>query len=150
MDEWVVGVIAAGSAVAGSIVTGWFTRSAGTRQAEAARHAGDRQADALLATVQASLDEQRRARAQDIRRQVYVQLIQVGQMPRGSARERREAEQRAQEVLSLIHLEGPSEVVAAAGAFVTGMAEAWDEHDLWVAERPFLLAARRALDIADE
>ncbi|MGW6459925.1 hypothetical protein ACWF94_29025 [Streptomyces sp. NPDC055078] len=60
MSQWGIALIAAGSAVAGGAVTGWFTRSAGHRQAEAARHAGDRQADALLATVQATLDEQRR------------------------------------------------------------------------------------------
>jgi hypothetical protein len=65
MGELGVALIAAGSAVAGSVVTGWFTRSAGQRQAAAAQHAGDRQADALLQTVRAlsrHLQQPRQAR----------------------------------------------------------------------------------------
>jgi hypothetical protein len=61
MNELWVALIAAGAAIAGGAVTGWFTRSAGVRQAEAARHAGDRQADALLHTVQETLEQQKRA-----------------------------------------------------------------------------------------
>jgi hypothetical protein len=79
MSDLEIALIAAGSALAGSIVTGWFTRSAGHRQADAARHAGNRQADALLHTVQATLDEQRRSQAEDRRRQAYVGLLQAAE-----------------------------------------------------------------------
>ncbi|MFD9398355.1 hypothetical protein ACFWA4_05980 [Streptomyces sp. NPDC060011] len=77
MSEWGIALIAAGSAVAGSIVTGWYTRSAGLRQAEAAKHAGDRQADALLRTVQDTLVEQRRARLEESRRDTYVEFLKA-------------------------------------------------------------------------
>ncbi|AEW95467.1 hypothetical protein SCATT_30960 [Streptantibioticus cattleyicolor NRRL 8057 = DSM 46488] len=69
MGEWGVALIAAGSALAGSLITGWFTGRAGSSQAAAARHAGDRQADALLDTVRATLGEQRTIRLLDLRRQ---------------------------------------------------------------------------------
>ncbi|MFI6334150.1 hypothetical protein [Streptomyces sp. NPDC050535] len=75
MSELTIALVAAGSAVAGAAVGGWFARSAGLRQAEAAKHAGDRQADALLHTVQASLDEQRRARVEDRRRTAYSEFL---------------------------------------------------------------------------
>ncbi|MEQ6028250.1 hypothetical protein SOM70_37500 [Streptomyces salinarius] len=84
MSEWGIALIAAGSAVAGSIVTGWFTRSAGYRQAEAARHAGNRQADALITTVRATLDEQRTAREVSQRREVYIQFLQAAETVRSA------------------------------------------------------------------
>ncbi|MEU6705766.1 hypothetical protein [Streptomyces wuyuanensis] len=111
MSEWGVALIAAGSAVAGSAVTGWFTRSAGRRQAEAARHAGERQADALLHTVQATLDEQRRVRIEDRRRRIYVDLLHATQcividrVPHQSADVARH--------LTVVTLEGPPEVALA-------------------------------------
>ncbi|MFF3947401.1 hypothetical protein ACFYYN_21580 [Streptomyces sp. NPDC001902] len=77
MSEWGIALIVAGSALAGSLITGWLTKNAGRRQAEAARHAGDRQADALLHTVQASLNEQRRARIEDQRRQAYTAFLKA-------------------------------------------------------------------------
>ncbi|MFF5933182.1 hypothetical protein [Streptomyces sp. NPDC012508] len=63
MSEWGIALIAAGSAILGSITTGFFAWKAGHRQAAAAETAGQAQAAALIATVQATLDEQRRARA---------------------------------------------------------------------------------------
>jgi formiminotetrahydrofolate cyclodeaminase len=157
MSEWGIALIAAGSAVAGSIATGWFTRNAGHRQAAAAEHAGNRQAEALIATVQATLDEQRRARRMDQRRQVYLRFITVGQMPRSTPEERRDADQCMEEAMSLIHLEGPPDVVAAAQMFVTTLewalsaervADAEEFKELvWPHENRFLQAARTALGI---
>lgn len=75
MNEWGIALIAGGSAILGSSVTGWFAWKAGHRQAAAAETAGHAQAAALISTVQATLDEQRRARASDRRRQVYAQFV---------------------------------------------------------------------------
>ncbi|MGW2016765.1 hypothetical protein [Streptomyces sp. NPDC001927] len=77
MSEWGIALIAAGSAILGSVTTGFFAWKAGHRQAAAAEAAGNAQANALIATVQATLDEQRRTRAVDQRRQVYVQLLEI-------------------------------------------------------------------------
>lgn len=117
MSEWGIALIAAGSAVAGSIVTGWFTKAAGTRQAAAARHAGDRQADALMATVQATLDEQRRSRALDLRRQIYLQFVEAADLPRRNREERGICATRMEAALTAIDLEGPESVRAAAHAY---------------------------------
>lgn len=75
MSEWGIALIAAGSAILGSIVTGFFAWKAGHRQAAAAEAAGRAQAGALISTVEATLDEQRRARAADRRRQVYARFL---------------------------------------------------------------------------
>jgi len=75
MSELATTLIAAGSATAGGIVTGWYTRSAGIRQAAAARHAGERQADALLASVRMTLQGEAAQRALALRRQVYADFL---------------------------------------------------------------------------
>ncbi|MGW1616511.1 hypothetical protein ACWCQZ_45165 [Streptomyces sp. NPDC002285] len=90
MSDWGVALIAAGSAIAGSAVTGWLTRSAGLRQAAAARlageeqaaaarHAGERQADAVLKTVHQTLESQARVQQLAIKRDVYVAFLQAAQ-----------------------------------------------------------------------
>ncbi|MFD3836861.1 hypothetical protein ACFWWC_11440 [Streptomyces sp. NPDC058642] len=113
MNDLEIALIAAGSALAGSIVTGWFTRSAGHRQADAARHAGNRQADALLHTVQATLDEQRRSQAEERRRQAYVGLLQAAE--KIALLGQRGAEERAAllRASTLVSLEGPNAVALA-------------------------------------
>ncbi|MFI8323825.1 hypothetical protein [Streptomyces sp. NPDC085529] len=52
---------------------------AAQRQAAAAEAAGRAQAQALISTVQATLDEQRRTRAAEQRRQVYVEFLDAAQ-----------------------------------------------------------------------
>ncbi|MFH8991423.1 hypothetical protein [Streptomyces sp. NPDC017940] len=90
MSEWGVALIAAGSAIAGSVVTGWLTRSAGLRQASAAhlageeqaaavRHAGEKQAEAVLKTVQQTLEAQARNQQIDAKREAYVAFLQAAQ-----------------------------------------------------------------------
>lgn len=112
MNELWVGGIGAAAAVAGAVVGGWLTRSAGIRQAEAARHAGDRQADALLETMRSTLDEQRRVRAEDRRRQAYVEFLRLTDaVSRAPSDELQAAVDRAWEELVI---EGPDEVVRAA------------------------------------
>ncbi|WP_406053944.1 hypothetical protein OG462_42865 [Streptomyces sp. NBC_01077] len=75
MSEWGIALIAAGSAILGSITTGFFAWKAGHRQAAAAEAPGQAQAGALISTVQATLDGQRRVRSVDRRYQVCVQYL---------------------------------------------------------------------------
>ncbi|MEU9994199.1 hypothetical protein [Streptomyces sp. NPDC050848] len=140
MSEWGIALIAAGSAILGSITTGFFAWKAGHRQAAAAEAAGQAQANALIATVQATLDEQRRTRAVDQRRQVYVQLLEVRDRQidgRGAfaARGSSSTSEDVRAALSLVELEGPDYVAAAAHAYV----------DLG-ARAAYIEAVRRALD----
>ncbi|RBM12659.1 hypothetical protein [Streptomyces sp. PT12] len=150
MGEWGVALIAAGSALAGSLVTGWFSRAAGSRQAEAARHAGDRQADALLETVRMTLGEQRDARVQDVRRQTYVRFLEAAE---GAILARRTGEGQASaraalhQALAAVDLEGPDAVAAAARGFVSGLRADEAPGDLGRARETFAEAARAALHI---
>ncbi|MWA15439.1 hypothetical protein E5671_40735 [Streptomyces sp. BA2] len=145
-------MIAAGSAVAGSIVTGWFTRSAGQRQAAAARHAGDRQADALLATVQATLDDQRRARAIDRRRQVYLEFTEAAHQVFVQGRTTPEHVARLTHMSWAVGLVGPRSVDDAADALcqevssLTGESLSFDEDRVASLYFAFQESARRALD----
>ncbi|MFI6005717.1 hypothetical protein ACIA98_35885 [Streptomyces sp. NPDC051366] len=115
MSEWGIALIAAGSAVAGSIATDWFALTPGRRQAVAAEHAGNRQADALVATVQATLDEQRRTRTIEQRRHVYLELLSPGS-DRQDNLERLEGT-RLLSALSMVEFGGPEAVTLAAGAY---------------------------------
>ncbi|MEV0445165.1 hypothetical protein AB0I84_23295 [Streptomyces spectabilis] len=56
-------------------MSGWFARGAGLRQAVSAQRAGQQQAQALLDSVQQTLNEQRRQIALDIKRRVHAQLL---------------------------------------------------------------------------
>ncbi|MGW3913185.1 hypothetical protein ACWEBX_16960 [Streptomyces sp. NPDC005070] len=126
MSEWGVALIAAGSAVAGSIVTGWYTRSAGLRQAEAAKHAGERQADALLHTVQATLDEQRRARIDERRRQVYIEFLDVAEsIERGNFSDVSPIVR----ALAAISLEGPESVLEGVEQVVDSFSQAHEARE---------------------
>ncbi|OEV05195.1 hypothetical protein [Streptomyces oceani] len=151
MTEWGVALLAAGSALAGSLVTGWFARSAGNRQAEAARHAGDRQADALLDTVRTTLQDQRDVRLLDLRRQTYAAFLEAAEAvllthrtgEGGSAD--RSALQRA---LATVLLEGPEEVADAARVLVTALGTGRAPDELVAAREDFLHRAREALNSA--
>lgn len=118
MSELGITLIASGSAIAGGIVTGWYTRSAGIRQAAAARHAGDRQADALLASVRMTLQGDAAQRALALRRQVYAEFLGAAEariLAERSGRGQVDDEVLLQRALGGVVLEGPPEVVAAAG-----------------------------------
>ncbi|MGT2531170.1 hypothetical protein ACU4GG_32035 [Streptomyces nojiriensis] len=123
MSDWGIALIAAGAAIAGSITTGFFAWIAAHRQARAAEYAGHAQANALMATVTASLNEQRRTRLLDNRRQTYAQylhalhemtLIAEGSTP-GSALETVRAQ--FLQARTLLELTGPALVVEAAHAY---------------------------------
>ncbi|MGW8378378.1 hypothetical protein [Streptomyces sp. ODS28] len=112
MNDWATALIAAGSAIAGSVVTGWYTRSAGFRQAAAARHAGDRQADAVLESVRMTLRAEADQRALALRRQTYADFLAAAEakIRRGQA----DDDVALQRALGGVLLEGPAEATAAA------------------------------------
>ncbi|OKJ48656.1 hypothetical protein AMK27_38165 [Streptomyces sp. CB02009] len=115
MNEWGIALIAAGAAILGSAVTGFFAWKAGHRQAAAAETAGQAQAAALISTVQATLDEQRRARADERRRETYAAFLTAAdqwqkERPIGDGKEVFAA-------FGLIEIEGPHEVIVAAGLY---------------------------------
>ncbi|WP_159107700.1 hypothetical protein [Streptomyces ardesiacus] len=126
MGDLEIALIAAGAALAGSALTGWFTVLAGNRQADAAKHAGDKQADAVLVTVQQTLDDQRAARQQDARRTAYATFLAAAELradelgPGGRfvlAGARRQGQDAAADLdvaFGLVEIEGPSSVFAEA------------------------------------
>ncbi|MGW0860579.1 hypothetical protein [Streptomyces sp. NPDC002690] len=134
MSEWGVALIAAGSAIAGSAVTGWFTRSAGLRQASAARmageeqaaaarHAGEKQAEAIVATVHQTLESQVRGQQLSIKRDAYVTFLQAAhalaedrKRDRGALDEALFAE--AKRAYQVLWLEGTNAVTAHAQFFM--------------------------------
>ncbi len=152
MSEWEIAltaaVIAALSAIAGSLVTGWFARSAGILQAQAAQHAGDRQADAVQETVRLTLQQQYSVHALDTRRQAYVRFLdavetavaaeQGGQGQAGD----RAALQRAN---AEVTLEGPEAVAGAAGEIAGLLLRHRRPDDLESAKLRFVAAAQVAL-----
>ncbi|MEW1798654.1 hypothetical protein ACIGO7_11890 [Streptomyces virginiae] len=100
--------------MAGSIATGWFTRSAGRRQADAARHSGDRQADAVLDTVRVTLEEQRRIRIEDRRRNAYSEFLMAAQTTAFADRDGRVDLALLPSAFAQVEIEGPAVVTAAA------------------------------------
>lgn len=147
MDEaWVIALISAGAALAGSGITGWFARTAGARQAEAARYAGSRQADALLKTVRMQLEEQRAGRMLDSRRQVYLDFISATTPSFGAARGSSTDDSRLtrRQAFGAVQLEGPEEVVRAAGDVLQSL-QTGSPDDQDRARQKFIDAARDAL-----
>jgi hypothetical protein len=151
MSEWAIALIAAGAAIGGSAVTGWYTRGAGIKQAEAARHAGDRQADALLDTVRMTLHEQAAVRVLDLRRQTYVRFLESAEVAIvanrtgiGSPQTDAAALQRA---LVGVTLEGPAEVARAAREVLDRLRRHGPPDDLERAKADFISAAQTALNL---
>lgn len=165
VEDWGVALIAAGAAVAGSVVTGWFTRSTGVRQAEAARHAGEeqaaaarhageQQAHALLRSVQATLSDQRAMRRLDLRRQAYVAFLVVAERlveaRRSGVGISRPLMSEARHAMYVVTLQGPTEVSSAASLVVESAlrsvgGRAGGLEDMQAAVRDFLFAAQDAL-----
>ncbi|MBY8869216.1 hypothetical protein [Streptomyces sennicomposti] len=152
MSEWGIALIAAGAAIAGSVVTGWYSRSAGIRQADAARHAGDRQAEALLESVRMTVRGEAEQRALAVRRQVYAGFLGVAEARVLAERTGRGGDQGdavlLQRALGEVVLEGPSDVAAAAARLVDALRRHEPPDDLNRAKLAFVTEARRALDTA--
>ncbi|MEV7167407.1 hypothetical protein AB0N60_35580 [Streptomyces microflavus] len=137
MGDLGIALIASGAALAGSALTGWFTIAAGRRQAAAARYAGDEQARAVIDTVNRTLDEQRAARVEDARRQVYTQFLMAFNealhllKPRNPGSARRNGLEKVNTLYSLVDLEGPEDVRVAASAMrqtLLDLAETLDDY----------------------
>ncbi|KIZ19693.1 hypothetical protein SNA_00450 [Streptomyces natalensis ATCC 27448] len=148
MSEWGVALIAAGSAIAGSVVTGWYSRSAGIRQAEAARHAGDRQADALVESVRLTTQAEARQRSLALRRQTYVEFLGAAEariLTDRTGRGASDDEALLQRALSGVALEGPPEIAAAAHHLVDCLRRHEPPDDLQHAKQAFVSAAQECL-----
>jgi hypothetical protein len=153
MSEWAIALIAAGSAIGGSAVTGWYTRGAGIKQAEAARHAGDRQADALLDTVRMTLHEAAAVRVLDLRRQTYGRFLEAAEAAIvanrtgiGSGLGPASDAANLQHASVGVTLEGPAEVSHAARELLDRLRRHGPPDDLEHAKADFISAAQTALD----
>ncbi|MER7805123.1 hypothetical protein ABTX71_32945 [Streptomyces parvulus] len=147
MSEWGIALIAAGSAIAGSVVTGWYTRSAGIRQAAAARHAGDRQADALLESVHMTLRADSSHRKLALRRQIYADFLGAAETRILTERNGRgQADDAAvlQRALSGVLLEGPPEAAAAAQHLVDCLRRHVKPDELTHAKQEFVSVAQES------
>ncbi|MEU6173631.1 hypothetical protein ABZ832_17130 [Streptantibioticus parmotrematis] len=148
MSELGIALIAAASAVAGSAVTGWYTRNAGVQQAEAARHAGDRQADALLETVRMTMREEERVRVLAQRRQIYVRFVQAAEartLCERTGQGDNDIDAVLQRAFGEVVMEGPTEVAAAARHFIEALRRHGDLGDLEAAKAAFVSAAQGAV-----
>ncbi|WP_425825489.1 hypothetical protein [Streptomyces fractus] len=152
MSDWGVALIAAGSAIAGSVVTGWYGRSAGIRQADASRHAGDRQADALLTSVRMTLGADERRSAREARRATYAEFLAAAET--GIVAERTglgtpEDAPRLHRALSAVTLEGPPTVAEAARQVVDSLRRHVRQDELREKKEAFIEVAREDLNRAD-
>lgn len=150
MSEWGIALIAAGSAIAGSIVTGWYSRSSGIRQAEAARHAGDRQADALVESVRLTIQAEARQRELALRRQTYAEFLGAAEariLTERTGRGTSDDEALLQRALGGVALEGSPEVAAAAHHLVACLRRHEALDDLQRAKLAFVSAAQECLDV---
>ncbi len=150
MSDWGVALIAAGSAIAGSVVTGWLTRRAGLRQAAAAqlageeqaaaaRHAGEQQAEAVLKTVQQTLEAQARAQRLEAKREVYVAFLQAAQaLVEDRKRDRGALDEvllsEAQRTYQVLRLDGPNNVAAKAHYLMQAIVDSLDDPSVGTAE----------------
>ncbi|MFF3786616.1 hypothetical protein [Streptomyces sp. NPDC001933] len=169
MDELLVALVAAGAALAGSAVTGFFAVRAAERQAGATRDAAQRQADAAWASAQRQADAawasaQRQADAQlevlreghqaqeiskrrELRRQAYVEFLnRVDQLVAAPTTDQRAASgiatefhDRVEQALNIVRLEGPAYVIPSAEEVARRPGDAAKRDS-------FLEAAREALN----
>ncbi|MGX2996438.1 hypothetical protein JNUCC64_19550 [Streptomyces sp. JNUCC 64] len=145
MGDWGIALIAAGAALAGSVVTGWYARGAGLRQAEAARHAGDRQADAVLESVRMTLRAEAEHRESALRRQVYAEFLGAAEarlLAERTGRGGADGDVALQRALGGVLLEGPSEVADAARHLVDGLRRHERPDELQRAKLAFVSVAR--------
>ena len=149
MGEVGVALIAAGAAVAGSLVTGWFSRSAGIKQAQAARDSGGRQADALLDSVRMTVEAEARQRSLSLRRQVYADFLGAAEatvLAERAGRGQPDDPARLQAAYGAVVLEGPTEVAAAARHLLDGLRRHGTPDELDQAKRAFISAAQDGLN----
>lgn len=147
MSQWGY-VITAGAAIAGSAVGGWFSRSSGIRQAEASRHAAERQAAALLESVQLTVQAEAAQRSLTQRRQTYAEFLGAAEtriLTERNGRGHPDDEALLQRALGAVLLEGPSEVVAAGQDLVNRLRRHETPDELNRAKLAFVATAQEAL-----
>ncbi|MFJ1827442.1 hypothetical protein [Streptomyces sp. NPDC088178] len=128
-SEWVSALIGAGAAVVGGIVTGWFSRAAGFRQAEAAVEAANRQVEALLETTQGSLLAASAAAKRQEQREAYLALLNAvdrsldlnskvtqGQLDHQTIEKMEEVTNQVRAAVTVVDVVGPDAVREAAEA----------------------------------
>ncbi|MEU1281599.1 hypothetical protein [Streptomyces sp. NPDC005805] len=148
MNELMVAAVAAGAAVVASAVTGWFTRSAGERQAEAARRAGERQAEALLESVRVTLRGEATGRILEARRQTYTQFLGAAEtriLTERTGRGQAGDDALLERALGGVLLEGPDGPAAAAQDLVDRLRRRATPDELRQAKLAFVAAAQEAL-----
>ncbi|MFE7553583.1 hypothetical protein [Streptomyces gardneri] len=150
MSDWGIALIAAGSAIAGSIAAGYFAWKAGHRQAAAAEAAGQAQADALISSVQDTLGEQRHVRAEERRRRIYLEvLLRLRDYQLDCSAENAARALKACEELSLEDSEYEYVYTAAvqyAQAAIGSRVESAGQQEIHQARQAYLAAVRRALN----
>lgn len=132
MAEWGIALIAACSALAASLITGWLTRSA------------------ALESVRMTLQDQRAVRVLDSRRQAYrsyltaanavIVTLRTGEGTGG-------ADAVLQQTFDAVLLEGPAEVVRAAEELLASLRDrdGRSPDDRERVRQAFISAAQRAL-----
>ncbi|MDT0266519.1 hypothetical protein RM844_09440 [Streptomyces sp. DSM 44915] len=139
MTEWGVALIAAGSALLASLISGFFARSAGRRQASA-----------MLETVRITVEQQRQERALAARRATYLRFLDAAETvllarrAGGGTAEDRAALQRA---MGAVQLEGPA--ASEAGALLEALRQQRGPDELERARFAFITAAREGLRAAE-
>ncbi|MFK4071854.1 hypothetical protein [Streptomyces sp. NPDC029674] len=130
MSDWGIALIAAGSAVLGSITTGWFTRSAG------------------IHSVQATLNDQRIARTLDRRRQTYARFLEAAQIIDQHSGGNAEQVAELNHAMAMVLLEGPSEVSGPMSEYylaLSAVLNGAEPPDLRDRHMEFIQAAKAAL-----
>ncbi|MET8826504.1 hypothetical protein ABZX40_28255 [Streptomyces sp. NPDC004610] len=148
MSELAVALVAAGAALAGSVVTGWYARNAGIRQAEAARQAGERQAEALLESVRMTVRGADLQRAVALRRQIYAEFLGAAEariLVERTGRATGDEQGPLQRAYAGVVLEGPEQVAAAAQELLESLRRHETQDDLHRAKTAFVGEAKRAV-----
>ncbi|MBO0819496.1 MAG: hypothetical protein J2P26_01450 [Nocardiopsaceae bacterium] len=140
---WITALISALSAVVGGGLTGWFTRAAGVRQA-----------DAALETARMTLQRQRAERVRDARWRVYLDFIAAADavITAGRGEGSKEARAGLRRAFGAVQLEGQTEPARTAGYLLDCLrgaaGQSLDDRDR--ARQEFIDAARDALASAWE
>jgi hypothetical protein len=136
-DAWITALISALAAVAGGGITGWFTRAAGARQA-----------DAALATARMTFEQQRAERVLASRRQAYLDFLAAADDVIAAGRETAQGSRAAlRRAAGAVQLEGQGEPIRTAEYLLDclrgAVGQSLDDRDH--ARQEFIAAARDAL-----
>ena len=148
MSEWVIALITGGTAVVAGAVGGWFSRSSGVKQADAARHAAEQQAEALLESVRITVRAEAAQRALDRRRHTYAAFLGAAEtrlLTERTGRGEPGDDALLQRALGAVLLEAPPAVVEAAQDLVARLRRHQTPDELNRAKLVFVTAAQEDL-----